>query len=158
MPHRVSVEYVKVGLDEVLAKVQDEVSEEEILAYYEEHKRRDEQMHAADDLPLPDPDLPDQADSAESAATAQEGHKEGASANDSAVPDSDRTDAKQAEPQDIGPQEKAPDEAPGRGPRRGPRRGPIARWRSPIARWRNRLVPQQRRDFTAFCGFFGPGV
>jgi hypothetical protein len=109
MPHRVSVEYVKVGLDEVLAKVQDEVSEEEVLAYYEEHKRRDEQMHAADDLPLPDPDSLDQADSA------QEGHKEGSSANESAVPGSDRADAKQTGPQDTGPQEKAPDEPPAQG-------------------------------------------
>jgi hypothetical protein len=81
LPHRVSVEYVKAGVDEMITQVYDDVTDEEIAAYYEENKQRDEQMHAADALPLPE------ASSLEEGNSAVDGKKEPIDGDKSAVPE-----------------------------------------------------------------------
>ena len=53
LPHRVSVDYVKVNVDREVAKWIDQVTDEEIAAYYEENKRMDERLHVVDALTLP---------------------------------------------------------------------------------------------------------
>ena len=53
LPHRVSVDYVKVNVDQEIEKWIDQVTDEEIAAYYEENKRIDQQLHVVDALALP---------------------------------------------------------------------------------------------------------
>ena len=53
LPHRVSVDYVKVNVDREVAKWIDQVTDKEIAAYYEENKRIDERLHMVDALTLP---------------------------------------------------------------------------------------------------------
>ena len=53
LPHRVSVDYVKVNVDQEIEKWIDQVTDEEIAAYYEENKRMDERLHVVDALKLP---------------------------------------------------------------------------------------------------------
>ena len=53
LPHRVAVDYVKVNVDQEIEKWLDQVTDEEIAAYYEENKRIDEQLHVVDALDLP---------------------------------------------------------------------------------------------------------
>ena len=53
LPHRISLAYVKVNVDEQIAKAIDTVTDAEIEEYYEANKRIDEQMHATADLTLP---------------------------------------------------------------------------------------------------------
>ncbi len=52
LPHRVSVEYLKGVADTFMDEVREEVTEDEIVAYYEEEKLRDQQLQQ-DELPLP---------------------------------------------------------------------------------------------------------
>ena len=86
LPHRVSVEYVKVGVDEMITQVYDEVTDEEIAAYYEENKQRDEQMHAADGLLLPE------ASSLQEEDAAVKGGKEPKEDGRNAVPEEEKTE------------------------------------------------------------------
>ncbi len=81
LPHRVSVEYVKVGVDEMMSQVYDEVTDEEIADYYEKNKQLDEQMHAADGLPLPE------ASSLEKGDASVEGKKESKGGGKNALPE-----------------------------------------------------------------------
>ena len=53
LPHRVAVDFVKVNVDQEIEKWLDQVTDEEIAAYYEENKRIDQQLQVVDALTLP---------------------------------------------------------------------------------------------------------
>ncbi|NIP85747.1 MAG: hypothetical protein GTO03_09365, partial [Planctomycetales bacterium] len=62
LPHRVSVESVRGHVEELMDVVRDEISDEEIAAYYEANKVTDERLHAEDELPLPELEPADRSD------------------------------------------------------------------------------------------------
>jgi hypothetical protein len=100
LPHRVSIEYLKGVADTFKDEVRGEVTDDEILAYYEEEKLRDQQLQQ-DDLPLPKLDnFGDKEPGTEPGKTP-------------ATPEGDASDSKDAPDNKDAPETKEPAETKG---------------------------------------------